>query len=73
MRAQRSTPSAGPKSPASKNRAGVISYPFSLQALDEAIESAARMRGGAAAAPRRNDEFSSERKPISASRGGRGS
>jgi hypothetical protein len=42
------------------------STPFSAQRFDEGLCNASRMRGGAAAAPFMNDEFSSEATPTTA-------
>jgi hypothetical protein len=63
-----SAPGALVTSPASK-KAPARSVPFSAQALEWSEARAARMSGGASAAPRRNEEFSSKRKPTRASRG----
>src|SRR2546429_1647139 len=71
MRANMSTSGPGPKSPASKKVPGPTSRPFSLQEFEDSEARAWRISGGASAAPRRNDEFWSQRKPTRASFGSR--
>src|SRR5262249_31139631 len=64
-----SSPGAGAKSPASWKSASASSTPLSVEEFDDSEDRALRMSGGACAAPRWKEEFSSERNPTRARRG----
>src|SRR5262245_29326304 len=57
-------PDTGSTSPASKIGVAPKSIPVSLQRFADSEAKAARMSGGASAAPRINEEFSSQGTPI---------